>query len=286
MNKIIWLLWLQGWDSVPTVVRFAEKSWSIHNPEWTIVRLDSSNLAAYMDTHILTTHKPSPQASSDIVRLQVLAAYGGVWADATLVCMRPLDGWIDSALKPCGFWMYHGRDKGRGPCSWFMVSRPGSVTITKWNDACIAFWNNTINVRTVKRRTNIRTTSRYSRTPTCGPEYFWMDRLFANLATTDLEFRNEWSKVPFLDCNAFAQSHCMMGKVFDKYVEERDSILFDKLKTCPPFVVKLDWRGEIASDTMAWKIYDIALKPCDDRISRVGFAESPDLENADFFTTD
>ena len=33
-----------------------------------------------------------------MIRLELLAEHGGVWADATMLCLRPLDSWIAHAL--------------------------------------------------------------------------------------------------------------------------------------------------------------------------------------------
>jgi hypothetical protein len=55
-------------------------------------------------------HQPhiKEQAKSDIIRLHLLAQHGGVWADATVLCLQPLDHWLYDMLAPARFWMYHG----------------------------------------------------------------------------------------------------------------------------------------------------------------------------------
>lgn len=83
--------------------------------------------AQYVDRNRLLGQTPNDRsgraAQSDVVRLNVLANHGGVWADAMVACMQPLDLWLDAALKPTGFWMYRGDYIGgkRSPCSWFML---------------------------------------------------------------------------------------------------------------------------------------------------------------------
>ena len=50
---------------------------------------------------------------------------GGVWADATMLCMQPLDNWVYEKVEPAGMWMYHGPGAGMpkeiGPEIWFIV---------------------------------------------------------------------------------------------------------------------------------------------------------------------
>jgi len=40
INKTIWMLWFQGWESAPWLIQNARKSWEIHNTNWNIIFLD------------------------------------------------------------------------------------------------------------------------------------------------------------------------------------------------------------------------------------------------------
>lgn len=210
-GKTVWLLWLQGWDSVPRLVQLVKESWIKHNPGWNIELVDAKNLKNYVDIPYIDKIK-SPAAKSDAIRLHLLATHGGVWADATLLCMMPLDEWVYDALEPIGFWMYHGRDQGRGPCSWFIVSTVNSPLIRKWRDACDEYWSS-------------RSVEHY---------YFWMDELFTNLLNSDDEFKKEWEGVPYLWCESPGQSHMLAG-----HLEEDDPERKRFIKDNPPYVIKL-----------------------------------------------
>jgi hypothetical protein len=141
-KKTIWLLWYQGWDHAPWLVQQVRKSWELHNPRWNIVCLDQNNLSQYIDPtrRFNQNFTIKMQAKSDLIRLNLLADYGGVWADATMLCMVSLDRWIYDALQPVGFWMYHGRDNGAGPASWFIISQRQSYIIQRWREAANKFW--------------------------------------------------------------------------------------------------------------------------------------------------
>lgn len=156
---------------------------------------------------------PWPAAQSDIVRLHLLADYGGVWADATCACMRPLDEWLPPYMESSDFWMYHGRDGGTGPCSWFMIARKGSYIARRWCDECDKFWKEVGNP---------------------SWEYFWMDRLFKELLESDSRFKAEWDKVPYLYCEDPGSSHMLQERV-----HLDDPHLREILRTNPPHVVKL-----------------------------------------------
>ena len=47
LNKTIWLLWLQGWDNAPWLVKEVAKSWQLNNPDWKIRLLTNQNIKFY-----------------------------------------------------------------------------------------------------------------------------------------------------------------------------------------------------------------------------------------------
>jgi len=125
LQKNIFLLWLQGWENAKWLNKQVAESWEINNPEWKIHYIDLANLKDYVNDidYIYDEQKKiSPQAKSDIIRLSLLKNHGGIWADATMLCMQPLDHWVYEAVEPSQFWMYHGSGSGMtketGPASW------------------------------------------------------------------------------------------------------------------------------------------------------------------------
>lgn len=224
LNKTIWLLWLQGWDDTPWLIKEVARSWEINNPDWKIEYVSLHNLREYVRDidYIYDENKQiEPQAKSDIIRLSLLKNHGGVWADATMLCMQPLSGWAEAAVKPAGLWMYHGNgggmDSRHGPASWLIVSEKNSLIIDKWKNACDEYWQD--------------------RTKT--DNYFWLDGLFKMLFESDLEFKNKWDLAPHLYCEIKGQSHSL---AYHYKMEANDREIKKILRENPPYTLKLWWK--------------------------------------------
>ena len=139
--KLVWILWLQGWANAPYIVRRVRESYSFHNPDWRVMLLDRETIPRHLDLPFEwnSTEITAP-ALSDIVRLGLLARYGGVWADASLLCMAPLSQWIEEATAPSGVFLYHEGVAG-AVHSWFVAAREGSYVMQRWHNASTVFWS-------------------------------------------------------------------------------------------------------------------------------------------------
>lgn len=223
LNKTIWLLWLQGWDNPPWLVKQVAESWEINNPNWNIEYVTLNNVSEYVnDIDYLydKTKEIEPHHKADIIRLSLLKNHGGVWADATMLCMQPLEPWVEEAVKPAGLWMYHGRGgemNKNGPAIWFIVSEKNSYIIDKWKSACDKYWEN--------------------RTKT--DDYFWLDGLFGKLHKSDVKFRNQWAIVPYIYCDARGQAHAIG---YGKKLVSNNRSLKKIFRETPPYALKLSWK--------------------------------------------
>ena len=97
MIKTIYILWFQGFDNAPEIVKKCVQSWKYYNPDWTIILLDNTNLNNYitLENYIIDIHNKNINhtALSDIIRVIFLKLYGGLWVDSTTFCNRPLNEW-------------------------------------------------------------------------------------------------------------------------------------------------------------------------------------------------
>lgn len=92
-DKIIWQYWAQGYDQVPEIVRQCLDSVDRWAADYTIIRLSDANVSDYLDIPGFVQQKRavfSVAHFSDLLRLMLLKAYGGVWLDATVFLSGPI----------------------------------------------------------------------------------------------------------------------------------------------------------------------------------------------------
>ena len=177
LPKIIWWLWFQGSAEAPELVRACGASWRRHNPDWTIRYLSRDTLIRYLDPSpdlksIFDKNLPL-QALSNVLRIELLSRFGGVWADATTYCLRPLNDWVDHATRT-GFFAFARPAPDRMLSNWFIAAEPGSYIVDVWRKKTSTYWSN-----------------RQER-----HHYFWHHYLFADAYETDERFKAIWDATP------------------------------------------------------------------------------------------
>jgi len=201
-------MWHQGPEAAPFVVRKCYESWERHNPAWAIRFLDRETLSHYVDLDVITRRHGdvvTPQVLADLVRINLLADRGGVWADATCLCVRPLDDWL-TEYTTSGFFAFRNPGPNRFLSTWFLAAGPGNVLALKWREAAVSYWRDNM-FRPVKHsllmdclRRHLNRTTRSSQLWFSVPvrrwlrvyPYFWSHFLFARLLEKDGECRRVW----------------------------------------------------------------------------------------------
>lgn len=92
VNKMIWQYWGQGCgqEGLPDVVSLCFRSVDTYRGDYTVIRVDDDTLGQYLDLPDFIWAKKrtgiiNRTFFSDIIRLALLQAYGGVWLDATIL---------------------------------------------------------------------------------------------------------------------------------------------------------------------------------------------------------
>eukprot|EP01033_Poteriospumella_lacustris_P011416 gene11417-8124_t len=223
-NKTIFMLWFQGFDEAPEVVQHCRQSWVHYNPTWKIVFLDNDTLPHYLPTTLLTNLLPNratmlPAHISDVIRVHLLSRYGGVWADATLFCNRPLDDWLHGKIG-AGFFAFAKPAPGRPLSNWFLYGSRGNYLLTQWANATATY---------------------HAQHPQCD-DYFIQHHLFDALYKSDKRFHTMWDAVPKVAVRHGPHYLLEMGyfnNVTDVVKEAIDS------KNVPLY--KLSWKDYVVS---------------------------------------
>ena len=109
-QKIIWQYWGQGLDKdeLPELIKICFNSVDKYKENYIVIRLDDSNIDEYLDLpNFVYQKRLNPQFNhthfSDLLRLALLKAYGGIWLDAKIL----LTDSISSDLTKENFFMFY-----------------------------------------------------------------------------------------------------------------------------------------------------------------------------------
>lgn len=92
-DRIIWQYWAQGYDNLPAQIRECMQSVDYYAEGFRIIRLSDKDLNEYLEIPDFILKKKHLMATahySDIIRLLLLRAYGGIWLDATIKLTGPI----------------------------------------------------------------------------------------------------------------------------------------------------------------------------------------------------
>jgi hypothetical protein len=208
----IYILWLQGFADAPEVVRACARSWRERNPRWTVVELDETNVAEHLSTPLpIDRTTMTTQAYADVVRTALLAEHGGVWADATCFCVRPLDDWLPMATAR--FFAFSRPGRERLLSTWFLASAADSRLMRAWAGRIREYLDG---ARFSRQETKVGTALRVALRLTLNRDpmlatlwlrkpvrdllrvhpYFWVHFTFADVLRRDPALRAEWFSTP------------------------------------------------------------------------------------------
>lgn len=145
MAQPIFLYWHQGWDKAPAVSKACLNSWQILNDgeQFNVIALDFESLSEWLDNdspeflkavYLLERLEKKHDAGSlaffsDYLRVVLLHKHGGIWADATLFCLKPLATWLPHPSN-AGFPLSTSLDRLFEV--WFIDNRAKDPIIGKW----------------------------------------------------------------------------------------------------------------------------------------------------------
>lgn len=140
LPRKIWFCWFDGLEQAPPLIRHCFRSWQRHNPGWDVIFLHDGNLLDYVDASCgCNMAHLTVQKRANLLRLALLDTHGGVWADATCFCTRPLDRWIGDCMDT-GFFCFQADGPGRVMGNWFMAAMPGNELVRSFRQTHLAYW--------------------------------------------------------------------------------------------------------------------------------------------------
>lgn len=136
---------MQGADKAPPLVRLCLERWQALHPGWDVTVHDRDSLHATVDLDWLDEREAvfgrtlTPLEVSDVARVELLATHGGVWADATVFPVVPLDDWLPP-LATTGFFAFRRPGPDRHLSTWFLAADSSNPLIGAWRDAVRDYW--------------------------------------------------------------------------------------------------------------------------------------------------
>lgn len=210
--QTIWMLWLQGEDDAPPLVQASIESWRALNPSWKVVVLDRTTMHEYLDLPVWPDHL-KPNHVANIVRLMLLERYGGVWTDATTLCLRPLNAWIDYAT-PTGFFAFARPQPLRANANWFIAAEQRSPFVEAW----------------------LRWSRAYVMCDKRPASYFWQHHTFNWLLRRNRALRLAWRQTPHIS----ARGPHILQRILDGHLDTDGDPTPAQMDMLP--LVKLNWK--------------------------------------------
>ena len=93
------MLWDKGIENAPLFVKQCYQSWVIKNPDHFVQILNIKEAETLIKQNDIINHTiwstMSIQAKSDVIWAFLLWKFGGIWVDASVLCLKPLSDWMN-----------------------------------------------------------------------------------------------------------------------------------------------------------------------------------------------
>lgn len=210
-NKV-WICWFQGMENAPVLIQKCYESVKENLTDREIVLITSDNLDQYVEfpDYIIEKWKAgiiTHTHFTDLLRLELLVRYGGMWLDATVFCSEKREN-IPDYFFNSDLFFYQNLKPGRDGdayyiSSWLMTAKTNNRVLTATRALCYEYWkkNNSMD------------------------DYFLL-HAFVSIVLD--YYPDDWSNV-IPCCNA--APHILLLRLFDMYDED----LWKAIKTQTPF---------------------------------------------------
>jgi hypothetical protein len=204
----IYMMWYQGFDAAPRLVQRVHALWQQLNPDETLHFVASEEANDLISDAGIDPAQLTMQVRANIVRVSLLAAQGGTWADATLLPSAPLQSWLDAPLSQTGFFCFSNDHRDRLISNWFLAAKAGNPLMSQWKDRYCDYFRtprrlNKTGPRHIRLMQDLRAQfapSSFGRPDIAARSryypYFIQHYIFAHLVETDPLCADLWGRVP------------------------------------------------------------------------------------------
>lgn len=211
----IWQIWFQGQDLAPDIVKLCFKSIDKYANGRKIIRLTEQDIHQFIELpdYVLEKYNKgiiTPAHLSDIIRVCLLAKYGGTWIDATVL----LSNFIPTSIINSQFFAFHITPKSTWfdchdyltSASWFLHSQPNNNLMCSVRNALFKYWKNENSI----------------------VDYFLIYFIFKCLVDQHTKLANEWNSTVNINEEATHQMQLFFNSSFNskklEQIKENSSI--------------------------------------------------------------
>ena len=183
--KIIWRYWETGWDTIKWPLEYCTESIKHYAPDWEVRDLDGESVKKYIELPEEVWNIPI-QTRSDVIRIMLLAKYGGCWIDATIFLNTNLTDYLSSRCKD--FFCFWRWEKKETVSSWFLAATENSYIAKVYEDVFLKYVTSE-KFKDINRK--------YYDKWNGSPDYFCFHREFESYIKKDAEFKKHIEEMPF-----------------------------------------------------------------------------------------
>jgi mannosyltransferase OCH1-like enzyme len=231
-NKI-WICWLQGMERAPHIVKRCYESVQQYADGREIVLITEKNIRQFVDfpDYIWEKYRKKriPNAQmSDLLRISLLAQYGGIWIDATCFLTDKIPDFVTNA--PVFLWKSFLSNSHCKSSNWFIAAQPYNLILCQIRNTLYEYW----------------------RCENFLKHYFIFHLCLSIVVDANCENRLMWKNMPtFPNSNP----HLLQFELFDQYDKER----FEQIKYFS-FIHKLSYKFPQENFEKDGTFYDVVVK--------------------------
>jgi len=228
-NKI-WICWLQGMENAPHIVKRCYLSIQKHSGSREIIVITENNMSQYVNfpeyiKKRILKKQISPTHISDLIRISLLAEYGGIWLDSTCYLTDNIPDYVTN--EPVFMFKSFLFSLHIKASNWFMAAQPNNSIICQTRDMLYEYW---------RREKFLK-------------HYFIFHLSLSIVVDANNQNRLLWKKMPvFPNTNP----HLLQFELFDEYNKER----LEQIKNLS-FVHKLSYKFPLENFEKKNTFYDI-----------------------------